>query len=156
MNQQQIEKLANDFLGKEFGMRLAIPLRISNRMKSTFGVFKFNRKTNKPTEIAMSAEFLKNHSKEKIIDVLYHECVHYALFEQGLPYNDGDKTFKRTVDRLGVSRTGTYQFKGNGYLYQCGGCERKITKRMKGFEKRYVCGECRGKFDYLGQVEVTN
>ena len=150
----QLRKLAEEFLWDNFQMKLRIPIRISNRMKSTLGVFKFYRKSRKPFEIALSGELVANQPRDVVIDVLYHECVHYALFMQGLPHSDGDREFKDTVDRLGVSRTRTFRYKGTAHLYECKDCDQRFTRKMKGYEKRYMCGRCKGNFQYLGTVKV--
>ncbi|WP_240339790.1 SprT-like domain-containing protein [Halobacillus ihumii] len=154
MNGKQLFEAAEKFLFDNFGMAIEVPIEINKRLKSTFGYFQFSG--NQPKKISMSYEFVKNQPNKIVLDVLYHECVHYALFMQGKPFHDGDVTFKRTVDRLGVSRTGTYRFKGVGHLYRCKNdvCGKKFTKKMKGYDKRYICAKCKSRFEYLGEVEI--
>lgn len=158
INESQLVKEAAEFLHKNFDIELNVPVVISKRMKRSFGLFRYEvnrrRNTKKPIDIRMSYEFMKHRSTDEILDVLFHECVHYALFTKGLPHRDGDATFKRTVDRLGISRTRTYKFKGYAYQYTCKDCGMQTKRRMKGYEKRYICGRCRGRFTFDGKVAV--
>lgn len=154
MNQTQLTQEATTFLRKHFDMELDIPIRISKRMTATFGVFYHNRKDT-AKEIAMSATFIENNSTDVVLDVLYHECVHYALFVKGLPYRDKDDFFKSTVDRLGIARTRHYEYKGKVHVYQCEQCQGVIQRRRRFNVKNYRCGECRlGKFEYVTEDYV--
>lgn len=147
---------ANEFLIEHYGLQLEIPFRISSRMKSTFGHVRFKRKGGKliPFEMKLSKNLLENYSEDVILDVLYHECVHYALCMLGFPFRDADDCFKREVDRLGVSRTRTYRYKGKAYRYECKGCGVSFVKKTKGYEKRYMCAKCKGRFVNKGTVTI--
>ena len=89
MEQTQLEQHADAFLKREFSMPLDIPIRISKRMKSKLGAFRIKYIRGKPQdkemEIVMSHTFISNNPAETILDVLYHECVHYALFSTEVP-----------------------------------------------------------------------
>lgn len=155
MNAQQLQNYAEDFLRKNFDLSLDVPLRISKRMKSKLGVFsiKYNRNEVLSSEIVLSYNFIINNDKDAVLDVLYHECVHYALYKKRLPFRDADPEFIHTLERLGISRTRSYQYKGQSYLYECRKCRYQFSKNMKGYEKRYMCGKCHGKFVYRGTVQ---
>ncbi|GAB3070638.1 SprT-like domain-containing protein [Salinicoccus sesuvii] len=154
MQQIQLERYADDFLKKAFHMPLGIRIRVSKRMKSKLGAFhiKYVRGHKEPQdmEIVMSNEFIENNSEDIVLDVLYHECVHYALFVTGQPYRDSDPVFIRTLERLGISKTRTHMYKGQSHIYECRKCKYQFSKNVKGYEKRYICRRCRGKFKYLG------
>ncbi|WP_411844167.1 SprT-like domain-containing protein [Salinicoccus sp. HZC-1] len=158
MDSQTLERCATEFLKKHFDMPLGIPIRISKRMKSRLGAFQIKYRGNEVVkcEIVMSSEFLYQNTEETILDVLYHECVHYALYAEGLPYRDSDAEFITTLDRLGISRTRTYVYKGRSHLYECRRCRYQFSKNIKGYEKRYICGRCRGKFKYVGKMTLGN
>lgn len=145
---------ADEFLERNFDMPLGVPIRISRRMKSRLGAFqiKYIRGGDVKTEIVMSHEFIEHNNEETILDVLYHECVHYALYIQGKPYRDSDALFISTLDRLGISRTRTYAYKGRSHLYECRRCRYRFSKNIKGYEKRYICRKCRGRFSYVGEI----
>src|SRR5699024_11500011 len=107
---QTIQMHADAILEGNFDMPLDIPIRISKRMKSRLGAFQIKCRDNEVVkrEIVISHEFIKHNDEDTILDVLYHECVHYALYAQGRPYRDSDALFITTLDRLGISRTMTY------------------------------------------------
>ncbi|KIH70946.1 SprT-like domain-containing protein [Salinicoccus roseus] len=159
MEQIQLEQHADAFLKRKFGMPLDIPIRISKRMKSKLGAFRIKytrgKVTNREMEIVMSYTFIKNNSIETILDVLYHECVHYALFAKNQPYRDSDATFIKTLECLGISRTRTHMYKGESHLYECRKCQYQFSRNMKGYEKRYICRRCRGRFSYVGMSKKT-
>lgn len=158
MDSQTLERRAAEFLKRHFDMPLGIPIRSSKRMKSRLGAFQIKYRGNEVVkcEIVMSSEFIYHNTEETILDVLYHECVHYALYAQGLPYRDSDAEFIKTLDRLGISRTRTYAYKGRSHLYECRRCRYQFSKNIKGYEKRYICGRCRGKFRYMGEMTLQN
>lgn len=154
MDSQKLEIYANEFLKKNFDISLEIPLRVSKRMKSRLGAFQIKYRGNNvlSSEIVISYNFISHNQRDTILDVLYHECVHYALYTLGEPYKDSDRTFLNTLKRLGISRTRTYTYKGQSHLYECGRCKYQFSKNVKGYEKRYICRKCRGEFKYKGVV----
>jgi SprT-like protein len=154
MTPSELEFHANKFLKQHFNINLEIPIRISKRMTSKLGAFKLQYKKQRvvKAEIIMSYNFMMNYTDQSILDVLYHECVHYALFSLGKPYKDSDKLFIQTLKKLGISETKTYQYKGNTYLYECKRCGYQFTKNMRGYEKRYICRYCKGHFSYKGII----
>lgn len=149
-----LENHANEFLQKHFHMPLEVPVRISKRMTAKLGAFQVKYKNRKVIgeEIVMSHNFVLHNSTQTILDVLYHECVHYALYMTGQPYRDSDQVFTDTLKRLGISKTQTYKYKGQSYLYECRNCRYQFTRQVKGYEKRYICKNCRGQFSYKGVV----
>lgn len=155
LDQEVLYRYAEQFLKENFNLQLDIPVRISKRMKSKLGAFQMKLQQNQviSKEIVMSENFLLNNSKATILDVLYHECVHYALYTLKKPYRDSDPEFTKTLERLGIAKTRTYKYKGQAYLYECKNCRYQFTKRVKGYNKRYICKYCRGKFIYKGMVE---
>ncbi|CDZ99811.1 Protein SprT-like protein [Jeotgalicoccus saudimassiliensis] len=156
MNAEQLHNTADKFLLENFNLRLEIPLRISKRMKSKLGAFQIKMRDGKviSQEIVMSHTFIEHNDESAVIDVLFHECVHYALYTKRKPYRDSDSEFNETLDRLGISKTRTYQYKGESHLYECRTCGYQFTKRVKGYNKRYICRHCRGKFIYKGAVKT--
>ena len=156
MDSQSLKMYADAFLEGNFDMPLDIPIRISKRMKSRLGAFQIKCRNNEVVkrEIVISHEFIKHNDEDTILDVLYHECVHYALYAQDRPYRDSDALFINTLDRLGISRTRTYSYKGRSHLYECRRCRYRFSKNVKGYEKRYRCRKCRGKFSYAGELTL--
>ncbi|MFD2830394.1 SprT-like domain-containing protein [Corticicoccus populi] len=157
MKTVDLEYYADQFLKRHFNIPLSIPIRISGRMTSKLGAFKIQYQGRKmvSSEIVMSANFIHNNHTDTILDVLYHECVHYALFSLGRPFRDSDKEFISTLKSLGISETKTYQYKGITHLYACSRCNYQFTKNMKGYEKRYRCRYCQKRFVYKGTIHSS-
>lgn len=155
MNVRDLSIYADRFLQNHFNMSLGIPVRVSKRMTSKLGAFKIQYQRHTPVhlEIVISHNFLMHNSLDTVLDVLYHECVHYALFTLGKPYRDGDAYFIQTLNKLGISKTRTYQYKGTTHLYTCAKCSYQFTKNIKGYQKRYRCRYCRGHFLYKGTIQ---
>lgn len=153
MNEDVLTAYARDFCKENFKVEFNIPLRISSRMKTKLGAFVIKTKQNQVVqeEIVLSKSFIDNNQDDEILDVLYHECVHFCLYRLNKPYKDQDAYFKDTLRRLNISLTRTYMYKGILHHYQCPKCRYHFTKRMKGYEKRYICGRCHSKFKYIGQ-----
>lgn len=148
-NIEELTCIANHFLKTTYHLELSIPIRISNRMSAKLGAFVL--KGNKPYEIVLSINLIENYNLDTIVDVLKHECVHYALYSLGRPFKDGQTDFESELKRLNISSTYTYSFKGTVHVYKCNTCNIVFHKRIKGYEKRYRCGRCRKKFKYLGE-----
>ena len=153
MDVKTMTDYAEQFCSKNFNINLMIPIRISSRMKNKLGAFVVKTKNRKiiSEEIVISKSFVDNNSKAVILDVLYHECVHYALYKLGLPYKDQDQYFKDTLKELGIRKSRSYTYKGIEHIYFCPTCRYQFTKRMKGYEKRYICRTCHSKFKYVGE-----
>ena len=157
MNSDELHSYARKFLVENFGLTLEIPIRISKRMKSKLGAFqiKYQKQQVVSKEIVMSHTFLVNNSREIILDVLYHECVHYALYTLKKPYRDSDREFTETLENLGIARQKLIYSKHRDRLtHECRKCSYQFTKRVKGYNKRYICRHCRGRFTYKGTVAV--
>jgi SprT-like protein len=151
MDGRELYEIAREFLDKEFNMKLEIPIFISNRMKIMFGYFQ--RRNNKSWKIQISQEFINTHPREHVIDVLKHELVHYALFEQGKPFRDGQQYFEDTLKRLGVCPTKTYNTLGKFHKYICN-CDGNVFYRKRKIPKGAYCPKCKT-LKYVGEVEKS-
>lgn len=145
----QLQKLAMDFVSTRYGIEQMVSIEISSRMKSKLGAFV--TREGEAYKIQLSKNLIDYYNDATIVDVLYHECVHYALFTLKLPYRDGNEHFEKELKRLNVSSSRTYPYKGIVHHYECPNCRIPFKKKIKGYEKRYNCGRCRGKFKYFGE-----
>lgn len=145
----QLNQIATDFVQKEYNIELKIPVTLSTSMKRNLGVF--ITRNHVPYKIQLSKNLLEYQEPKVIIDVLYHECIHYSLYMLNLPYKDGDDYFEKELRRLGINSTYTYKHKGIVHLYKCPTCQLAFYRYMKGYEKRYICKRCRSKFIYVGE-----
>ncbi|OUM86766.1 MAG: hypothetical protein BAA01_04020 [Bacillus thermozeamaize] len=151
---KMLQKEAAEFLRKAYGIELKIPIKINGRLKKTLG--RLALKSGKPYAIELSADLVQYQDLKVIMDVLKHELIHYACFELGKPFKDGEEYFERELAKHGVSKTRTHAYKGNLHVYRCVSCEnvsfrhRKYATDDKGILKSRICGRCHGRLQYMG------
>ena len=143
ITQTELEAVANEFLEENFTLGLYVPLEINNRLTSTLGkvTIEINRHTRKvtPVRLSLSGKMIKYATREHVIDVLKHECIHYALVMLNKPYNDNDSYFIDTCNRLKVGLTKTTRL---SYLYVCSHCKEEF--QLPTSNKRYTHDKCNG------------
>ena len=149
MHLHELTQIASTFLTREFGLELAIPIIINKRLKRALGRLTFRH--DSPVAIELAANLVIYHSNDVIIDVLKHECVHYALFKKQLPFFDHDAYFENTLSRLNIKSTNTYQLKGLIHSYACKDCGAIYKRFTRISPKRpLVCSACLQPFEYKG------
>lgn len=164
MNINEMKKFSQTFLKTTYGIDMEIPLTINNRLKTTCGRFRYkiNRRTGatSPLAVEMNGFFVKNNTKDVVVDVLKHELVHYALFTLGKPHSDGHPVFERELKRLGVVSQSTidqYTIKSkprNVNVYKCvdNGCGKEYqTLRALSNNGIYHRCKCGCKIQHLGK-----
>lgn len=164
MSYWKAEKLmtefAREFLKNEYGLKLDIPIKVNPRTSITHGMFYFNPKDNIAVRISISKSMIEYNEESFAISTLKHELVHYALFELGLPYHDGDKEFEKELKRVGASSTGVRVSINKEEIYECKKCNyrfhqlRKLDHHKKYQGSNYSC-QCGGRLRYIGQHVPT-
>lgn len=151
---EALRREADEFLQTCYGLELHIPILVNRRLKRVLG--RFALKGGRPFAIELSADLLQYQERHVIVDVLKHECIHYACYMLGKPYRDGAPDFERELMRHGVAKTGTYAYKGKQHLFQCVECKnvylrhRKYATDVHGLVKMRRCGQCHGRLRYIG------
>lgn len=139
---------ANDFLNKNYGMNLVVPLLVNGRLTKTYGRFKYERNRFSGEEKALSVElnktFILHNSKEDVFNILRHELIHYALFELGKPFDDGDSYFENELKKHNTySQSNIVKMKScykKFYTYECKCGVNKTTKNIT--RGSYSCRAC--------------
>lgn len=142
--QKDIEVYAKKFLKEEFNMDLKIPIELNGRLKRSFGRFLHYNYPNRngSIKIDFSKDFIAYHPIEEIISTIKHECVHYALYELGKPYRDGDKYFEDYLKKVGADPTGTKTSKSPNHHYSCNMCNHSFKRKVRKDYSGYCCGRC--------------
>jgi SprT-like protein len=165
----QLEKYASKFLRDNYQLQMSIPLELNGRMKRTCGWFKSVRyrdgRSPKAVKIELNKFFVENNDPITVLDVLRHELVHYALFQQGKPNKDGHPVFEAELKRLGIISQSTI----NNYVivskpvkknvYQCATetCGRTYeTARALSNGGRFHSCKCGGGLINKGKKVVSN
>lgn len=159
--EKEMEKFAREFLKEEFGVDLTIPIKINNRLKRTFGMFR--GRTSKvtgrePIVIEISKNMIEYQGFDFAYGTLKHELVHYALFIQNRPYNDGTYTFEQELKRVGAPSSGTRKSVFKKEVYECKGCSHKFLRSRKLNNHKTYKGSnyncpCGGQLNYIGQEQ---
>jgi SprT-like protein len=147
---EELTRHAKEFLRKNYDMDLTVPITINPRLKSSLGRFVFSKS---PNEIQIAGYVIKYADKSVILDTLFHECVHYALYMQGKPFNDGDELFELELRRLGVSSTETNRV-GLYVVLACEHCGETFETHnlsVKKYPGAYITSCCRAPIKVIGE-----
>lgn len=144
---QEATFIVKDFLHSEFGIKKMPTIKMNNRLgRSTLGQFveAENRRKKSTIELATKIEswdFCTKHSLlQANISTLLHECIHYALYQKELPYDDGNVRFELELKQRGIHSNYTRDELKNKWkrksnvtqlLEQCDSCF------VKDFKKHY-------------------
>lgn len=146
-------KFCKKFLKEEFDLNLDIPVKINARLSKTLGFFTHYSGRGRAVELNFSKKLFEVYSMEDIIGVLKHECTHYALYELGKPFHDGDEYFENYLKKVGASSTGTIRAKHPMHTWECDTCSNKYVKHKKMNYSNSYCSGCGigSKIIYLGK-----
>jgi predicted SprT family Zn-dependent metalloprotease len=132
VNTLELTEHANEFLSEYYNMKLTIPIKINNRLRSTLGEFVYTK--NGAKEIQMSGYLIKYGTLNTILDTLKHELIHYAMYTQKRQYRDGTREFENELIRHEVGSTGTV-YVGKFVRYSCSKCKKKYETEWMSVSK---------------------
>lgn len=147
---------AEKFLKEAYGLDLNIPIEINNRLKSTFGRFRYNGTHRIPLKIEIGKNYIEHQEWKIIKETLIHECIHYALFVLGKPHKDGHPVFEAEIQKHGSHSTGVIRYKGKVVQYGCPSCN-AVFNRKKRYPRNgagYQCSQCKEQIVFLGEACV--
>lgn len=152
LSEYQLKKYANDFLRKNYGFDLTVPLKYNGRLKRSYGRFIYYNNPRKPKCVEINRYFAETNSNEVVIDVLRHELIHYAVFMLGQPCRDGDDYFENELAKHNTVSQNTIKkheiaprpYNVNVYECQMPNCKqvykRKRALKNEGIHHRCQCG----------------
>lgn len=119
--EKEFTEFAKVYMMENFGVQLRIPIKVSNRLKSTCGYFRYSNhytlhKMRKGAiEIVISADMIAKAMQDpdremcmyNIYDTLKHELIHYGTYMTHKNFHDGDFDFEDTLRQLKVSSSGS-------------------------------------------------
>lgn len=152
MTTEYLTSYAERFLISNFEVELSIPIERNNRLRSTLGRYVMSS-SGMPLRIELSGTLLNYGTKEVILGVLKHECIHYAFHLQGKNMRDGDPIFEATLEKFHAPSTRTLKV-GKFYVFECRKCKRQAETRLKRLvskphEYRSLC--CRSKIEVIDE-----
>ena len=149
---EELTQLAADFLRKHYDMSLDISIRRNNRLRKCLGVFRWLSEWE-PEVIELSGDLLTYGARDVVIDTLYHELIHYALFTQQRQFRDGEEDYESELRKHSVSSTGSccvglyYEMK----CVACGGTWETRIKRVKTQTRYYMSRCCKMEIEYVSE-----
>lgn len=150
--EKQLSDYATSFLKEHFNISLHIPIIRNNRLRSTLGRYVMDSH-GAPIRIELSGNILTYGTKETIIGVLKHECIHYAYHVQGKNMQDGNPDFELALKHFNAPSTETLKV-GKYYVYECEQCKKIGESRLKRLVARpsnYRTSCCRAQLRIIGE-----
>lgn len=98
----RLQRLHQRLNERYFGGRLkAIPIRLSNRMRTRLGEIAVDLRTGRVVEMALSRHHLRTHTWDEVEHTVLHEMVHQWQAENHLPVDHGP-AFRRKAIEVGI------------------------------------------------------
>lgn len=138
-------KFAQRFVEEHYQIDFSIPIKRNNRLSASLGRFVYSNRG--ASHIDLAGFLLVYGDPTVVIDVLKHECIHYALYEQGLPHEDGNPLFEAELKKHHVSSTFTRKV-GKYMIFKCSQCHKRGETRNNRLIKRpqnYLSTCCKGR-----------
>ncbi|GEO47579.1 SprT family protein [Companilactobacillus kimchii] len=142
-----VKKVSQEYFGKPFIHRAYF----NSRLKTTGGRFHL-----KDRNIDINPKIYQQFGYDTLVGVIKHELCHYHLYNDGLPAQHRDRSFKillKQVDGLRYSPIQSQAKKKTYHLYQCVKCQTQYIRVRRIDTKRFVCGKCHGRLEYLRDIK---
>lgn len=104
MTLKEVQTYTKNFLQSEYGLDCIVPIKFNGRLTRTIGLFRSIG--NLPISLEFSAKHFEFQKSDVLIDVIKHECIHYALCVLDKPFNDGHPVFEAELRKHNSSSTG--------------------------------------------------
>ena len=154
MNDQELTELIKKVSQEYFGKPFVHQACFNSRLKTTGGRFHLNDR-----HIDINPKIYRDFGYQELIGVIKHELCHYHLYNDGLPAQHKDRSFKILLAQVGGSRYSPIQptrKKKNYHIYECSNCHHIYRRVRKMNLQRYVCGKCHGKLKYLQDMLISS
>lgn len=123
--EEDIKLMADELADKLWNVKVDVPIRISGRLTSVFGHYKYRNVGSKivPIEIKLAKRLVEGDYKYSTVEsVLKHELCHWYLSITGKKFGDMDDDFSDEIKRIGSTLSFTLQGSGYKYILNCKEC----------------------------------
>jgi Uncharacterized protein conserved in bacteria len=144
-----IKKVSQEYFGKPFVHQAYF----NSRLKTTGGRFHL-----KDRNIDINPKIYQEFGIATLVGVIKHELCHYHLYNDGLPAQHRDRTFRILLQQVGGLRYSPIKStvkKKTYHVYECTNCQTIYQRVKKINTSRFVCGKCRGKLKYLKDIVIS-
>lgn len=142
----KLRKDAQDFLKQNFDMELEIPILPNGRLSRSLGRYIW-RIGGEPLRIEIAKNTLIN-DYSIALDVLKHECIHYALHSKGIEHRDNTPTFISACKEHNVSYN-DIKAKTKRAVFTCEKCGTLFYKTRRVKDRSYMHIHCGGDLLYI-------
>lgn len=156
--EKQMTDYGRQWIADNYGVDLTHTIRVNARIKNSAGrmIVALDRETGEATSIqaieigeSMIINYLLTGDLKKLIGVIQHELVHYALFKLGLPYDDSDDYFIQECSKRDIPLV-IEDIVEVGHVYTCEYSHKHVRARRLDVNRR-ICS-CGGSFVGYDQV----
>lgn len=151
MNNSDLNELVKKVSQEYFGKPFIHQAYFNVRLKTTGGRFHL-----KDRNIDINPKIYQQFGYDTLVGVIKHELCHYHLYNDGLPAQHRDHSFKILLKQVGGLRYSPIQGqtkKKTYHLYQCVKCQTQYVCVRRIDTKRFVCGKCHGRLEYLRDIK---
>ncbi|MFC7394887.1 SprT family protein [Scopulibacillus cellulosilyticus] len=143
--QELVERISLEWFNKPFKHRATF----NNRLRTTGGRYLLSSH-----HLEFNPKQLDVYGEEELIKIIKHELCHYHLHIEGKGYQHRDRDFQDLLSQVGGSRycqsiPGTRNQTRNIHVYKCQKCGEVYYRKKTIDTKKYVCGKCRGKLQWI-------
>ena len=143
-------RFAYKWLKEHYDVILTHDIDINARLTRSMGRVRIGYHGIHSIEISekLVLDYRLTQDSTKLIGVLKHELIHYALYKLNLPFKDSDNYFKEQC-KLHNAPLSIDGYISKVHAYKCENGH-EITRKRKIDTNRYVCG-CDSKLKYIGE-----
>lgn len=149
MTNQELQALVEKISQESFRRPFCHRASFNRRLKTTGGRYHL-----KSHDLDFNPVLFEKYGEVELIKVIKHELCHYHLHLAGRGYQHKDLEFKQLLKATGGTRFAPKLVIEKYHVYSCEKCDQEVKRRRKLDTKRYVCGNCHGKLNFLKTIEI--
>ncbi|WP_110926403.1 SprT family protein [Bacillus massiliglaciei] len=153
MEQQQLQALTEELSFIYFHKPFLHQAYFNPRLRTTGGRYLLSSH-----DIEINKKYYEEQGLEELAGIIKHELCHYHLHLEGKGYQHRDADFRELLQKVGAPRfcrplASRPQAKPVKRLeYRCKTCGTRYMRRRRINTERYVCGKCKGKLIFIGEL----
>lgn len=153
MNQEALQKRVEEISLTYFNRPFLHQAVFNNRLRTTGGRYHLNTHN-----LDFNPKVFEAYGEDILDGIIKHELCHYHLHIEGKGYRHADADFKNLLYKVGGLRyTPSLEMKQETILrweYKCKDCQSKLIRKRRFNPRKFVCGQCHGRFKLLGRKEL--
>lgn len=153
MTNEELTALIKKVSQENFGKPFVHQAFFNSRLRTTGGRFHLRDR-----HIDINPKMYQAYGMDTLVGIIKHELCHYHLYNAGLPSQHKDHEFKMLLKQVGGLRYAPALTNKSRHrtihVYECSKCHTVYQRVRKIDTKRYVCGKCRGKLEFIKNINI--